>query len=142
MSEDSLPKQLVWRKRVVPALEIRIDELPDEYRGNWQTSIRNFLAHWVNKNAFSQRATLWHWGSMSANYVPNAEFGWSEFIIEFGLPGNALESLEKYLSTIFGGRVRISGEVEARRDAGWAPFCHIEETGIWRPEDAYTWRLI
>jgi len=138
--ENSSRKELVWGKRTrIPALEIRIDAIPDMYRGGWQTPIRDFLKQWVGAEVFSGQATFWQWGSMSANYIPNADWGWSEFIIQFGLPMRSLELLEEHLSGLFMGCVRISEEVEARRSMGWAPFCHVEQSRVWRPEDTYTW---
>lgn len=131
---------LAWRERQIRhALEIRIDALPDEYQCRWQLPVHEFASRWITQKSFTDKATLWQWGSMSANLIPGAGFGWSEFVIHFGLPQTFMQGLERHLVATFRGCARLSEMMPAQRDDGWSPFCHIEQGRAWEQMDAHVW---
>lgn len=132
---------LAWREgQAKPALEIRIDELPDEYQGRWHDPVFAFTKDWVAEKSFGKTATLWQWGGMSVNPIPGAEPGWSEFIIAFGVPQTYLHGLARHLVKKFGGKARITEHVTAQTNDGWAAFCHIEEGRVWREIGPHEWK--
>lgn len=131
---------LAWRERQIRhALEVRIDALPEEFQDQWHLPVHEFASRWIAQNSFTEKATLWQWGNMSANIIPRADFGWSEFIIQFGLPRSFMQGLERHLVATFRGCVRLSEMMPALRDDGWSPFCHIEQGRVWEQEDVYVW---
>lgn len=128
------------------ALEVSIDFLPEAYKGKWHKVVREFTAKWVRKNAFKKSATLWMWGCISGNLISkhpqNPVPSWSDFIVQFGLPGSFIEELETALARKFGGQVVITEELAFRPDDGWTAICHIEQSKTWAPAGDDTWTPI
>lgn len=145
MSAEELQfPDLVWKEgSQMPAIEVAIDLIPEEYRGQWHNPIYSFTQRWLSKQKGQKRATLWMWGTMSVNSVSrHPETGgptWADFIIGFGTGAKFIDELSHHLTSKFGGHAGITEYVNARKDDGWAAICHVEQGKVWRPEDSITW---
>jgi hypothetical protein len=118
--------------------------LPEPLKVKWHGVIRKFTADWIQKNAFKKRATLWMWGCMSVNLISRhpqySVPSWSDFILQFGLPGRFISELDTALAGKFDDQAALTEIITFKRDDGWAAICHIEQGRAWAPEGDDSWR--
>jgi hypothetical protein len=147
MAEQIEWPELVWKEgATVPAVEVSLDFIPEQYYGNWQPVVRAFAAEWVERKSFKKKATIWMWGAISVNLISrhpqNPVPSWSEFLVVNGFPDQFLSDLASRLEDTFDGQAAITEYVEANREAGWTAICHIERGRAWVPVDGdMTWEV-
>jgi hypothetical protein len=146
ISEATVAKTLefpdhAWKeKSVAYGVEVAIDLLPSEFAGKWRRTVERSIDRWVRSKAFKKPATLWMWGTMSANFLHETNLPcWSEFVVPVGLPKAFLPYLHDDLSKPFRKGVRFSEAVQLVRDDGWAAICHVQDGIVWVEEDADLW---
>lgn len=92
------------------------------------------------RKGFGRRATIWNWCCMSVNLVSrhpqNPRPSLSEFLIQFGLPGDFLGELQNALWKPFDQQLGVTEMLVARHDDGWRPICHVEGKRAWKFEDS------
>lgn len=135
--------KLVWKeKSVQPALEVSIDFLPEEYQGDWHDPIHQFTRRWVHQKNFTASSTLWMWGCISVNlaqrHKPSVP-SWSDFVVQFGMPAEFLNSLAADLDARFDHQAAITEQLTAIRADGWTPICHVEQGRVFKRVDADEW---
>lgn len=118
-------------------VEVAIDLLPAEIKGNWRRAVESSTDVWVRSQGFKKSATLWMWGTMSINF--NNVPGWSEIVVPVGLPKLFLSYLHDGLSKRLRNCVRFSEAVHLLRDDGWTAICHVQDGIVWVEEDADLW---
>lgn len=136
MTDELNFPEFAWKERQQQlAIEVPIDLIPEQFHGKWLSPVRNFTQHWVKKNRFMKKGTLWIWGTLGANFgIP----AWSEFLIQFGFPARYFTELEQHLESAF-HRTRMEYVSPIKRDYGWAPVCHVEAQDTWMQVDEDTW---
>lgn len=129
--------------QIRPGIEVSIDFLPKKYRNAWHRAVHTHADRWLQKNRFQKTATIWMWGCMSVNLISRhpdtAVPSWSDFLIQFGLPSAFWDQLRTYLDREFAGQCGSTEMMQAKRDDGWCPICHIEQGKVWTLADADTW---
>jgi hypothetical protein len=133
-----------WKEgQIRPSIEVGIDFLPAKCLGSWHRVVHGFADTWVQKHRFQKRATIWMWGCMSANLISrhpdNPIPSWSDFLIQFGFQSSFWDELRMYLDREFAGQCGGTEMMQAIRDEGWTPICHIEQGKVWTRIDADTW---
>ena len=125
-----------------PAIEVSIDFLPEKYQGKWRSVVNDFTCHWIQRNNFSKRATIWQWATLSVNFLsrhpqyPGPSL--SEFIVAFGLPSSFFSELAAELMQKFDNQCGIE-HIAFQLSDGWSAFCHIEQNRAWKEDDADIW---
>ncbi len=135
---------LVWKEREIrPAIEVSIDFLPEKYQGKWRAVVIEYTSHWIERNNFSKKATIWQWATLSVNLALRhpQHFGpsLSEFIVQFGLPGSFFAGLAAELKQKFENQCDITEHLAFQADDGWSAFCHVEQNKAWKEDDADIW---
>ena len=127
----------------LPAIEVSIDFLPDEFQGRWLDVVRQFTADWVSQTGFRQQGTIWMWGQLSVNLVSRHPAhpvpSWSDFLVQVGFPPAYFDALARHVEGRFERQAAVTECLTLEHDAGWAPICHVEDGRTWRPIDEYIW---
>ena len=124
-------------EQVRQTVQVDLDHLPEKFEGNWLQHVRTFTSKWIEEKGFDKSATIWMWGTASADFNHPTP-SWAEFLVQFGLPSKFLSELYTHLSHLFGGNCR-QGYIQFQKDEGWQPVCHIEQNAAWQDAGGECW---
>jgi len=136
--DNFVPSLVSKRTGSFLAIEIDIDNLPDEYKPRWSLLVSKITKKWIENNDFKKPATIWFWGCQSVNFHhPHAS--WSEFIVPLGFPDTFSQYLIQQLQHVGGTAARLD-YLTPRSD--WAILYHVENGQVWQQIDTETWEEV
>lgn len=112
----------------------------DDVKYGWQDFIRHFAASWVIQHNFSKKATIWMHTELSIDFqsITNRPV-MANFVVQFGLPSNFINSLSHNLSKRFGEEFFRFDYVDFEGYGSWLPISHIEQGTAWKQIDTDIW---
>lgn len=144
VEKEMYPKLRRNNPSSVPSIEIAVDYVPDEYKGECLDLLLNLVQKWIDDNSFTKEGVIWQWCcSPTTDFMHLWGPVFSEFICMIGLPAKCREYVASNLERKLGKAVKYpadalgSGELE---DA--LSLAYISDGIVWQSLDPCTWLTV
>lgn len=141
IEKEMYPKLRRDNPSSVPSIEIAVDYVPDEYKGECFDLLLNLVQNWIDDNSFVKEAVIWQWCcSPTTDYMHLWGPVFSEFICMIGLPKACRDYVASKLKVELGNAVKYPADALGSDELEDAlSLAYINDGIVWQSLDPCTW---